>query len=700
VAKGESTLLIKIKDVGSKALKEIKRGLDAIAQATQKATNKVNPFKSQGKKAFEETGKAAKKTAPEIQAVEKAIEESRKETKRLAKGIDDVNVASDNLANETLQDFAKMDEEIEKTNRGSVQRLKEGFKKAAIAAAAIGAAIVAFVAKSVQAFRVQELAVNRLNNAMINAGDFTLEASKDMQKFASSLQDVSTFGDEVIIGQLAIAKTFGTTNEEAKKLVTAATRLSAATGMTLDSAVLNLGKSLGGLAGELGERVTDIRTLTAEELKAGAAIDLVINKYEGANEAMAAGLGGVDQLKNAFGDLMEKVGEKFAPAIGFVTLKLKEFLKEADGGITIIDGFASIFKFATGMAFSLVKAFDALGASIGIGLASAVRAAELAWDGQFKKAKEVMAQGMKEIGEVQKKAEEENQAALAELNDIEVDQTKKKNELIEKQEKQSEENKKQMKLQTQRETFEASQIQAEEQEVERLENDLALMDASELQKLQRAQQLIDKQLQQKQTFEDKKTLLEAKAINLRMQKEAKSNAAAKKLQDKEDDEKLKNKKETNQRLLAMQGSSNKSIAAVAKGAALTNIAIDTPGAVMKAMNSGIPYPFNLIAAASVAAFGAEQAAKVAGVQLAEGGIVRATPGGVQATIAEGGKDEVVIPLDDDEATEKLAGGSTFVFNGPILGDESQAEQFAVAIDRKLLELRQSGQSVAFDEDIQ
>jgi len=149
----------------------------------------------------------------------------------------------------------------------------------------------------------------------------------------------------------------------------------------------------------------------------------------------------------------------------------------------------------------------------------------------------------------------------------------------------------------------------------------------------------------------------------------------------------------------LQNSKNKEFVAIGKAAAIANITISTAQGIAAAFALG-PV-LGPILAPIVAIAGAAQAAQVAGVQLAEGGIVRSTPGGIQATIGEGGSDEAVIPLDDDEAADRLGGlgGMTINFNGPIMGDRSQARELAIALDREFTSLRRDGESLAFDEDI-
>lgn len=64
---------------------------------------------------------------------------------------------------------------------------------------------------------------------------------------AAELQSRSVLGDEVVIGQQAYLASLGMTEEQISRVIEASAQLSAATGMTLDSAVKNLAKTFGGL---------------------------------------------------------------------------------------------------------------------------------------------------------------------------------------------------------------------------------------------------------------------------------------------------------------------------------------------------------------------------------------------------------------------------------------------------------------------
>lgn len=149
-------------------------------------------------------------------------------------------------------------------------------------------------------------------------------------------------------------------------------------------------------------------------------------------------------------------------------------------------------------------------------------------------------------------------------------------------------------------------------------------------------------------------------------------------------------------IAGMASSSNKALAVAGKAAALTQIAIQAPIGVSRAL-AAFPPPFNYAAAGAVAAAFATQAARAAGVQLADGGIVQARQGGTPAILGEAGYDEAVIPLNRGGGGGI---GTTVNFHvGAFVGDESSAREFAEFVDRELFNLRKDNNSLAFDEDI-
>ena len=168
---------------------------------------------------------------------------------------------------------------------------------------------------------------------------------------AAQLQSKSIYGDETIIEQQAFLAALGLTERQIGATINAAVQLSAALGMDLNSATRNLAKTYSGLAGELGESIPALRNLTAEQMKAGGAIEYVNANYKGfAETAAQTGMGPLQQLKNSLGDLAEQFGMVLVPIIQKLADKLKEIAERfqqlsprAREGITTIAAVAAAF---------------------------------------------------------------------------------------------------------------------------------------------------------------------------------------------------------------------------------------------------------------------------------------------------------------------------------------------------------------------
>ena len=178
---------------------------------------------------------------------------------------------------------------------------------------------------------------------------------------AGELQSRSLFGDEEIIGQQAFLASLGLTEQQINDTIEAAAQFSSATGMTLDSAVKNLAKTYGGLSGELGESIPKLKELTTEQMKNGEAVKFILDNYRGyAETAASAGLGPLQQLKMAIGDVGEEIGKVLMPMIQSAAVLLKEFAVWLQGLSVAIGGIAAAigpFRIALG---SVIKMLPAL----------------------------------------------------------------------------------------------------------------------------------------------------------------------------------------------------------------------------------------------------------------------------------------------------------------------------------------------------
>jgi len=187
-------------------------------------------------------------------------------------------------------------------------------------------ALLSAVRTSIDLFGQQEEAEKKLRFA---AGQMT----EALIAQANALQQTTRFGDEQIIAQQAYLASLGLTEQQIKDTISASVDLAAATGMTLESAVMNTSKTLSGMAGELGEKLGPaFRDLSIEALKAGDGIKFISEQFGGTAQADAETFTGqMDQMKNAIGDTGEAVGGLLAPFLERVSETFKSAAIAATG---------------------------------------------------------------------------------------------------------------------------------------------------------------------------------------------------------------------------------------------------------------------------------------------------------------------------------------------------------------------------------
>ena len=167
-----------------------------------------------------------------------------------------------------------------------------------------------FITDGLKAAQVQEDAINRLNIALKASGRFTEQASKDFQEYASSLQAVTKFGDEAILENAALIQSLGQLSQEGLKGATqAALDLSAALGISLNTAATLVGKAATGEIGTFSRYGLAIKKGADEAETFANALDAINSKFGGAAAGQVETFSGASaQLSNTFGDLTETFG--------------------------------------------------------------------------------------------------------------------------------------------------------------------------------------------------------------------------------------------------------------------------------------------------------------------------------------------------------------------------------------------------------
>ena len=197
--------------------------------------------------------------------------------------------------------------------------LSSAAKSAAMYAAAyIGVrGIINITKTAIEAFGVQEQAEKRLTVATGRNTDALL-------KQASALQQVTEFGDEMIIGVQASLAAFADSDEEIKRLTVATLDLAAATGMDLKAAGDLIAKSYGSSTNALSRYGIEVTGVANSTERLDTLTGNIAERFEGQASAAAETMAGkISQMKNAVGDAAEALGGAMSPAVISIANSIK-----------------------------------------------------------------------------------------------------------------------------------------------------------------------------------------------------------------------------------------------------------------------------------------------------------------------------------------------------------------------------------------
>jgi len=588
---------------------------------------------------------------------------------------------------------------IKQVGGEALDKIGSGLKTIGQVAGVVGTAIVSFGSYAVSQFKEAELASNQLSQSMVQQGVYTTELKSKYDKMAASLQAVTTYGDEQITTAQSLLQSYIGEKEVTEDLLKATMDLAAAKGMDLKNAADLVGKSIGSSTNALSRYGIEMDSGGDKTRKMADLVGKLNQKFGGQAAAAAQGLGAIDSLKNVASDFMEVVGQRLSPVVIGMANSLKTLILNIQESGSAMDMIMSVFQATAQIGVVVKGAFEAVGKTVGNVLAGIAGGMSDLIEGNFRSAwnnaKSIVTVSVDDMTEVWAKGKED----MAYLNELFLKGTeenlKKEEDLIRAS------NERKMEIAAEKKALDDEFFatkDAEELEKlalhEQVKSDIVAM--AELQRLNAIINGSDSAMAKLQAQTQKEKIMkdqQAKLDIARMQGLAAVEAFL-------NSEKIKNTQTTLGTISSLQQSKSKELVAIGKAAAIAQALINTAQGVTLALAT-FPGPIGIAMGALVGVAGAAQIATIAGVGLAEGGLVRASPGGTPAIIGEGGRDEAVIPLDDPDTQERLGGmgGLTVNFNGSFLGDETTAMEVAKVLDRAFLRLRQSNQSVAFDSDV-
>lgn len=193
----------------------------------------------------------------------------------------------------------------------------------------VGLGIGLLAKNFIDASNKQAQAVAGMETALKSMGRYTPELSKEMQALASSLQQVTNYGDEATIeGQKFLVTYREITDDLLPRSTKVMLDLAALMGGDTVKAANMLGKASMGMVGEL-RRVGITVDADTYKLKGYAGmLDAVETQVKGQAEAQRKATGSMIALGNSIGDLKEKAGDILK--LGLESL-FSSLVKKVDG---------------------------------------------------------------------------------------------------------------------------------------------------------------------------------------------------------------------------------------------------------------------------------------------------------------------------------------------------------------------------------
>jgi hypothetical protein len=232
---------------------------------------------------------------------------------------DNVTPVTRKMDKNTEQAFNKMKANAKASTASmgsSIDKLKKhwvAFSAAAVAGVLVlrkaVMAVMARVKEWINLSKVQELAEISLAAALKAAGEFTDILNKKYQEFASWIQRVTKYGDEQVLGLMALIKNLGVSTDKVKEATKMAIGLATATGRDVSSMAQYVALALQGEYTMLRRYIPALRATTDATEQMKIVTDFAARGFKVAQEMTASFSITIIQLANLWADLKEKLGD-------------------------------------------------------------------------------------------------------------------------------------------------------------------------------------------------------------------------------------------------------------------------------------------------------------------------------------------------------------------------------------------------------
>ena len=166
-----------------------------------------------------------------------------------------------------------------------------------------------YVQPMIDAFLEAEAAEKKLQVALKNMGEGSVQTFENLKQFATELQGITAHSDEAVMGIMTVLKSFGMSNDVMKTTTMAVMDLSVGLGVDLTSAAKMMGKAFVGETGSLSRFGITVDDTKSSAEKFQQVLEQVQMRFGGQAQAELETYGGQwKRLKNEISDTAEKVG--------------------------------------------------------------------------------------------------------------------------------------------------------------------------------------------------------------------------------------------------------------------------------------------------------------------------------------------------------------------------------------------------------
>lgn len=223
--------------------------------------------------------------------------------------------------------LADIDNKLKQSNKSQKESSKSLNDFGMIASKAAGVIAVAkeafnalggVISATVGEFQKAQTGVQSLADTLAMMGEKNVTKSLDrFLNLADQIQNTTIVDDDTVISLAKLGVAAGRTDDQIEKMVKTAVNMAAVTGGDVKRAMDELSASFTGEVGSLAKLNPELKNLTQAQIQAGAAVDLLAKKFEGAGVTAAQSYQGqLAQIQNKTSDVMEEIGRILSKGFG------------------------------------------------------------------------------------------------------------------------------------------------------------------------------------------------------------------------------------------------------------------------------------------------------------------------------------------------------------------------------------------------